>query len=479
VARAPEAASFFSGQHNLGSGGAIYNAGILSVQKCVFTNNASGNGSFNEGNGGGNSADDGGAIYNSGNASILNCSFVGNFCGDGVDGAVGGNGGAIKNDGTCTLNLCSITGNQTGSGGSPAGNLVASGGDSGNGGGVYNMGTMVLMKCVVNSNYCGHGADGGNPGGSAGNSLGGRGGWGGGGGGIYNSSKMLVEYSSIFGNVSGNAGNGGAAGFGGVAGVGGLGGGIRNLGELTMNASTVSTNLCGPGGNGGAGSLIAEFGGSGGSGGGIENEGSLNLTSCTIVLNSAGTGGDGGAGGIGLFQLDNPSDGGEAGEGGGIYNFETNSAILRNTLVGLNGLGVGGKAGEDTFIPIGSSDPTNTFGLPGLEGFGPDVSGDFISGGYNLVSAIDGSTGFINTNQDIFGLAALRIDPLIGPLLLNGGPTPTHALLEGSPAIDRGNNFKIRKDQRGEKRPFDFEPSRTRPGEMAATSARLSCVPIR
>ncbi|MEZ6086558.1 MAG: choice-of-anchor Q domain-containing protein [Pirellulaceae bacterium] len=29
---------------------------------------------------------------------------------------------------------------------------------------------------------------------------------------------------------------------------------------------------------------------------------------------------------------------------------------------------------------------------------------------------------------------------LLGPLADNGGPTPTHALLTGSPAIDAGNN---------------------------------------
>src|SRR5262249_52781927 len=32
------------------------------------------------------------------------------------------------------------------------------------------------------------------------------------------------------------------------------------------------------------------------------------------------------------------------------------------------------------------------------------------------------------------------VDPLLGPLQFNGGPTPTHALLPGSPAIDRGLN---------------------------------------
>jgi hypothetical protein len=41
--------------------------------------------------------------------------------------------------------------------------------------------------------------------------------------------------------------------------------------------------------------------------------------------------------------------------------------------------------------------------------------------------------------------------PLLGPLQDNGGPTRTHALLEGSPAIDTGNNAEnLDFDQRGE-----------------------------
>ncbi|MEO1496502.1 MAG: choice-of-anchor Q domain-containing protein [Planctomycetota bacterium] len=45
-------------------------------------------------------------------------------------------------------------------------------------------------------------------------------------------------------------------------------------------------------------------------------------------------------------------------------------------------------------------------------------------------------------------------DPLLGPLQDNGGPTPTHALLVGSPAIDAGSNSTA-PDQRGFARPAD------------------------
>ena len=40
---------------------------------------------------------------------------------------------------------------------------------------------------------------------------------------------------------------------------------------------------------------------------------------------------------------------------------------------------------------------------------------------------------------DIVGTGASPADPLLGPLQDNGGPTFTHALQFGSPAIDKGN----------------------------------------
>lgn len=47
------------------------------------------------------------------------------------------------------------------------------------------------------------------------------------------------------------------------------------------------------------------------------------------------------------------------------------------------------------------------------------------------------------------------LDPGLGPLANNGGPTMTHALLKGSPAVDAGNSFGQTTDQRGQNRPYD------------------------
>jgi hypothetical protein len=50
----------------------------------------------------------------------------------------------------------------------------------------------------------------------------------------------------------------------------------------------------------------------------------------------------------------------------------------------------------------------------------------------------------------LVGTADDPIDPRLGPLAFNGGPTRTHALLAGSPAIDHGDNSGApATDQRG------------------------------
>jgi hypothetical protein len=68
--------------------------------------------------------------------------------------------------------------------------------------------------------------------------------------------------------------------------------------------------------------------------------------------------------------------------------------------------------------------------------------------GYNLSS--DDAGGFLNQLTDQVGTPGAPLDPLLGPLVDNGGPTFTHALLIGSPAIDTGKNFtSFTTDQRG------------------------------
>jgi hypothetical protein len=64
-----------------------------------------------------------------------------------------------------------------------------------------------------------------------------------------------------------------------------------------------------------------------------------------------------------------------------------------------------------------------------------NIGGTVTSHGYNISS--DNGGGFLNGPGD-----QINTNPLLGPLQDNGGPTFTHALSPGSPAIDAGDpNF--------------------------------------
>lgn len=77
-----------------------------------------------------------------------------------------------------------------------------------------------------------------------------------------------------------------------------------------------------------------------------------------------------------------------------------------------------------------------TNGMPGRD-VGPDYS---VSGANNLIERAS-----IPLPAD-----TISANPMLAPLANNGGPTKTHALQSGSPAIDRGNNRRNRQyDQRG------------------------------
>ena len=65
-------------------------------------------------------------------------------------------------------------------------------------------------------------------------------------------------------------------------------------------------------------------------------------------------------------------------------------------------------------------------------------------------------SNFTNTNNDRVGTRQNPLDPRLAPLAYNGGPTRTHALLRGSPALDSGDNTLAQlTDQRGVRRARD------------------------
>jgi hypothetical protein len=158
---------------------------------------------------------------------------------------------------------------------------------------------------------------------------------------------------------------------------------------VKMRNCTVSRNRCE--------SLIASFGG------GIAADGAnLDLQGCTIAWN----------------KVSNAS--GDPTSGGGIR-LTRSELNLRNTIVAGN---------EATFEP--------------------DIAGSVTSLGHNLIGRM---SSFATAAGDQIGTLAAPLDPKLGPLQDNGGPTRTLALLLGSPAIDAGISTDIPTDQRGVARP--------------------------
>jgi len=187
------------------------------------------------------------------------------------------------------------------------------------------------------------------------------------------------------------------------------GGGIlADRTKLTVANSTISGNSAGTSG-----------GGISVSPGTIGVDLDSSIVNSTISGNSAGTSG-GGIGTSNTLRVANCTiTGNSAPSGGGIYN-------------------VGSVEASDTILNAGASGE-NIF----------NDGGTITSDGYNLSS--DDGGGYLTGPGD-----QINTDPLLGPLQNNGGPTFTHALLPGSPAIDAGDpNFSPppSNDQRG--CPFD------------------------
>jgi hypothetical protein len=147
--------------------------------------------------------------------------------------------------------------------------------------------------------------------------------------------------------------------------------------------------------------------------------GELSLVTCTVASNRA-----------------------VSGWGGGIYDTGSDG-IYRSTTIAGNQAAVAGG------IYASGSDFGNTLIAGNTAAQAADAKGDLFSSDYNLLQNLSGWILYGESNHTVYG------NPLLGPLANNGGPTPTMALLVGSPAIDRGKNFGIVTDQRGRQRPFD------------------------
>ena len=442
--------------------GAINNSGNLTVTNVVFESNTERGALVNTNLGtanvtgclfSANTSAFGGSLNNDGTLTVTDTTFTGN---------TGGNGGAISNDSTMSVFGCTF-----------ADNRAISGSATGLGGGAIYSNSGTNPTRIENSTFTANAETGGS----------------GGGGGISNRSGSMTVANSTFTSNTGFDG----------------GGAISNRGSLSISSSKFSQNSAsGPNaqqaGQGSGGAILTQGGGDltitdsiitgnssmahgggiyfqpnatvpplmvitnttisgnrcntdrvgAGDGGGISSDGSgfATISRSTISGNTAFTAPNvvGGAGkGGGIYSLrklnvDNCTVSGNSAEsdGGGIFdaypgggNSEvviTNSTIVFNQ--GARGGGVYSSASVgDTPASLG-----NTIVAGNTAGQGADVFNLFGSQGFNLIGG----------------------DAKLGALADNGGPTPTHALLPGSPAIDQGKRLSdTTTDQRGVTRPTD------------------------
>ncbi len=136
-----------------------------------------------------------------------------------------------------------------------------------------------------------------------------------------------------------------------------------------------------------------------------------------------------------------------------------NVTVANNsTLLNLAAHTLGGSGGGINNVSATGSSSTlalyNTLVANNQAGIAPDFAGIVNFSDHNLIGIQDGSTGFHQANSgDLVGSVTNPLDPRLGPLQNNGGPTQTMALLPGSPAINAGDNniqlFTGSDDQRG------------------------------
>ncbi len=290
------------------------------------------------------------------------------------------------------------------------GSVIGGVGSDGDGGGIRSSGVLTLTDSTISANHA-----------SGTEFVGGNG------GGVLNDGGTMTITRCTISNNSAQYSTGSSGDQATIS-----GGGILNYsgGSLTITNSTISGNSC----------IVSDsFGlnGSFGAGGGVSNWllGSMTIRNCTISGNS------GVATGYATTML-----------GGGISNYGSNLQITSSTIVHNSASGYSGGVGGGIYgSPNGSTRTDSSIIALNTASTGPDFTGGggLHSMGYNIIG--NNADAVISSQPtDQIGTPAAPIDPLLGPLANNGGPTLTHALQAGSPAIDRGNPATAGpEDQRG------------------------------
>ncbi len=382
---------------------------------------------------GGGSVGGGGLRQNNGNVTLENVAI--DFCS--ATGAAGANGGGILSFGKLTLNGCTISHNLAqGTGGgieyqgldlSISGSTISDNQAGGRGGGI-NLGVAGAIASIAKSGVL--------------NNVSGAAVGGGSGGGIGNRGNLTLKGCLIEGNrTSSGASGGGVENRGTVAATEctfrnnnaffGAGIQIAGLASAMLDTCTIDTNF-------------------GDTGGGAHNAGTLEVRNSTISNNHAlGAPPNNGGGGIysfGTLYLVNSTISSNivpVGHGGGLYNANSGSAQISSCTFHANHSTGGdciasGDLGGAPLVVVRNSLFSN-FGAGASSGYLSQVPGVGItSGGYNLFTD---QTFFALSASDIAPppLPGATINPFLGPLQLNGGPTLTHRLFFASRGIGGGD----------------------------------------
>ncbi len=348
----------------------------------------------------GDAADGGGIFTSYGSVTLTGSTVSGNT----VNGFATEGGGIFTREGDVMLSGSTVSGNTS----------------SNDGGGIYTgSGSVSLTSSIVSGNTI------------LGNFL-----VSGDGGGIFAGGSATLIDSIVSGNDSRDRG-----------------GGIFAGGSATLTDSTVSGNDSGSRGGGiFAGSVMLTDSTVSGNTSGIDGGGIFAIGGDATLMGTTVSGNDGRRGGgiysgSGDVMLSGSTLTGNSADdnGGAIYNRDGTTTISGSLIAGNTATGAGNEI-------------SNAFGTVSLDAY--NLIGDSTqTTGEALNGVATGATDLLATSDGL----NIALASILGPLAANGGPTQTHALMPGSPALDAANSAGTT-DQRGLSLPVDLPGVPNAPG---------------